>query len=107
MGLLVTRRAFFLMALIPLAFLPFSYARIRLQAALERLLSRQASTARLLFTLTSLGVMCDVIMVAQLLNRPDQQITEKQEPMGAEPDRADPRDARPVQQRIGSPGPRG
>lgn len=67
MGLLVTRRAFFLMALIPLAFLPFSYARIRLQATLERLLSRQASTARLLFTLTSLGIMCDVIMVAQLL----------------------------------------
>ena len=32
MGLLGTRRAFFILALIPLAFLPFSYARVRLHA---------------------------------------------------------------------------
>ena len=38
MGMLGTRRAFFLLALIPLAFLPFSYARVRLQAFLDRLL---------------------------------------------------------------------
>lgn len=67
MGLVVTRRAFFIMALIPLAFLPFSYARVRLQAFLERLLGRRESTARLLFVLTGLGVACDVIMLAQLL----------------------------------------
>ena len=39
MGPLVTQRAFFIMALIPLAFLPFSYARVRLHAFLDRLLS--------------------------------------------------------------------
>jgi predicted MPP superfamily phosphohydrolase len=67
MGLLVTRRAFFIMALIPLAFLPFSYARVRLQAFLDRLLRGQTSTTRLLFVLTGLGVGCDVVMLAQLL----------------------------------------
>lgn len=67
MGLLVSRRAFFIMALIPLAFLPFSYARVRLQASLERLLSGRKSTIPLLLVLTGLGVACDVIMLAQLL----------------------------------------
>ncbi|MGE0681706.1 MAG: metallophosphoesterase [Candidatus Binatia bacterium] len=67
MGLLVTRRAFFIAALIPLAFVPFSYARVRLQAFLDQLLSGQASTRKLLFVLISLGVTCDVIMIAQLL----------------------------------------
>jgi predicted MPP superfamily phosphohydrolase len=67
MGLLVTRRAFFLMALIPLAFIPFSYARVRLQALLDQLLRGRPSTIKLLFVLTGLGVACDVVMIAQLL----------------------------------------
>ena len=67
MGILATRRAFFILALIPLAFIPFSYARVRLQALLSQLLSKRTSTARVLVVLTSLGIVCDVIMVAQLL----------------------------------------
>jgi predicted MPP superfamily phosphohydrolase len=67
MGILGTRRAFFLLALIPLAFIPFSYARVWLQMFLDRLLGARASTLRLLVVLTGLGVVCDVVMIAQLL----------------------------------------
>lgn len=67
LGILGTRRAFFLLALIPLGFFPFSYARVRLQAFLDRLLGARASTLRLLVVLTGLGVVCDAVMVAQLL----------------------------------------
>jgi hypothetical protein len=67
MGILVTRRAFFLVVLIPLAFVPFSYARVRLQTLLEGLLSERESTTTLLLVLTGLGIVCDVVMIAQLL----------------------------------------
>ena len=67
MGLLGTRRAFFFLALIPLAFLPFSYARVRLHAFLVQLLSSRVPTAPLRVGLTSLGILCDVVMIAQLL----------------------------------------
>jgi predicted MPP superfamily phosphohydrolase len=67
MGVLGTRRAFFLLVLIPLAFIPFSYARVQLQTFLDRLLSAQASTMPVLVVLTGLGVVCDVVMIAQLL----------------------------------------
>ncbi len=67
MGLLGTRRAFFILALIPLAFLPFSYARVRLHAFLVQLLSSREPTAPLRVGLTSLGILCDVVMIAQLL----------------------------------------
>ncbi|MGE4095846.1 MAG: metallophosphoesterase [Candidatus Binatia bacterium] len=67
MGVLVTRRAFFIIALIPLAFIPFSYARVRLQEVLGRVLHTRASMVRLLGVLTGLGMLCDVIMIAQLL----------------------------------------
>jgi predicted MPP superfamily phosphohydrolase len=66
LGIVGARRAFFLLTLIPLAFLPFSYARVRLQAFLARLLGAQASTIRLLGVLAGLGVVCDVVMIAQL-----------------------------------------
>ena len=66
MGTLVTQRAFFLIALIPLAFLPFSYARVRLQTLLDGLLSGRESTTTLLLVLTGLGIACDVVMIAQL-----------------------------------------
>jgi predicted MPP superfamily phosphohydrolase len=67
MGILGTRRAFFFLALIPLGFLPFSYARVWLQTFLDRLLGARASTLRLLVILTGLGVVCDVVMIAQFL----------------------------------------
>ena len=67
MGLLGTRRAFFILALLPLAFLPFSYARVRLHALLVRLLSSRESTASLRVGLASLGILCDGVMIAQLL----------------------------------------
>jgi len=66
MSLLGTRRAMFLLALIPLAFLPFSYARVRLHALLVQLLSSRDPTAPLCVTLTSLGILCDVVMIVQL-----------------------------------------
>jgi hypothetical protein len=65
MGILGIRRAFFFLALIPLGFIPFSYARVWLQMFLDRLLGTRASTLRLLVVLTSLGVVCDVVMIAQ------------------------------------------
>jgi predicted MPP superfamily phosphohydrolase len=67
MGILGTRRAFFLLTLIPLAFIPFSYARVWLQMFLDRLLGAGVATRRLLVVLTGLGVACDVVMMAQLL----------------------------------------
>jgi predicted MPP superfamily phosphohydrolase len=66
MGLLRTRRALFLLVLLPLAFLPFSYARVRLHALLVQLLSSQEPTASVCVALTSLGILCDVVMLAQL-----------------------------------------
>ena len=66
MGLLRSRRALFLLALLPLAFLPFSYARVRLEALLVQLLSSREPTAFVSIALTSLGILCDAIMIAQL-----------------------------------------
>jgi len=67
MGILGTRRAFFFLVLIPLAFIPFSYARVQLQTFLELLLGAPASTTPVLVVLTGLSVVCDVVMIAQLL----------------------------------------
>jgi predicted MPP superfamily phosphohydrolase len=67
MGLLGMRRAFFLLVLIPLAFLPFSYARVRLHALLVQLLRSWPSTAPFRVGLISLGILCDIVMIAQLL----------------------------------------
>jgi predicted MPP superfamily phosphohydrolase len=66
MGLLRTRRALFLLALLPLAFLPFSYARVRLEALLVQWLGSHAPTASVSVALISLGIVCDVVMLAQL-----------------------------------------
>jgi predicted MPP superfamily phosphohydrolase len=57
-----SRRAAFLLALVPLVFVPFSYARLRL----HRFLETHLGIARVwLFTAT--GVLFDAVMVAQLL----------------------------------------
>ena len=66
MSLLGTRRALFLLALLPLAFLPFSYARVRFEALLIQLLGSREPTAPVALALTSLGILCDVVMLAQL-----------------------------------------
>jgi predicted MPP superfamily phosphohydrolase len=66
LGTWVTRRALFLAALVPIAIMPFSYARVRLQ----RLLSAHARTVgarRVLGGFTAAGVLFDLVMVAQLL----------------------------------------
>jgi predicted MPP superfamily phosphohydrolase len=61
------RRALFLLALMPIAFVPFSYARLRLHTFLEWLLGSHSYAARLSFLLAGLGMFLDVVMVAQLL----------------------------------------
>lgn len=58
-----SRRATFLLALVPLVFVPFSYARLRLHRFLEARLA-----GALAWCFTVLGVLFDAIMVAQLLN---------------------------------------
>lgn len=59
-----SRRALFLAALVPVAFVPFSFARLRLHRALERAL---ATRPRLVAVLAGAGIVFDVILVAQLL----------------------------------------
>jgi predicted MPP superfamily phosphohydrolase len=66
MNLLGTRRALVLLALIPLAFLPFSYARVRLHELLVQVLGSRELTAPLGVALIGLGIVCDVVMIAQL-----------------------------------------
>ncbi len=58
----VTRRALFLVALVPLAFAPFAYARLRLHRALAGLLGQRRMT-----WLAAVSAGFDVVMVAQLL----------------------------------------
>src|SRR5262249_36651464 len=67
LGTFVFRRAFFLLVLVPIAFVPFSYARLRFHTYLERLLGVHTRTASLFFLLVWLGVLLDCVMVAQLL----------------------------------------
>ena len=57
-----TRRALFLVALVPLAFAPFAYARLRLHRALAG-----GFSPRRLALIGALGVGFDVVMIAQLL----------------------------------------
>lgn len=54
-------RGLFLLALIPLALVPFSYARVRLHRSLTRRLER-----RMPWPLIALGLSCDAIMLVQL-----------------------------------------
>ena len=58
------RRALFFAAFVPIGFVPFSSARLRLHAALEQVFD----SSRKLFQLTLwIGVVCDVILAAQFL----------------------------------------
>ena len=58
-----TRRALFLLLLVPVAFAPFAYARLRLFRTLTRSIGERRSVP-----LAVLGVGLDLIMVAQLLS---------------------------------------
>jgi predicted MPP superfamily phosphohydrolase len=57
-----SRRALFLLALVPLVFVPFSYARLRLHRYLEVHVART-----FLWPFTVTGVLFDAVMAAQLL----------------------------------------
>jgi predicted MPP superfamily phosphohydrolase len=56
------RRALFVVALVPVAFAPFAYARLRLHRELGGVLA-----ARRMAWITALGIALDVVMAAQLL----------------------------------------
>ncbi len=56
------RRALFLVAMVPIAFAPFAYARLRLYRGLAGVLG-----ARRMAAVTAIGVLLDAVMVAQLL----------------------------------------
>ena len=57
--------ALFLAALVPLAFVPFSYARLRLQRSIEPALDRLGGAVALAVIAAGIGL--DVVMIAQLL----------------------------------------
>jgi hypothetical protein len=63
----VSRRALFLIPLLPLCFAPFSYARLRLQRLVEQVLAGRRLAPALLGLFFAAGVALDAIMVGQLL----------------------------------------
>ncbi len=66
LGTFVSGRAFFLLFLVPVAFVPFSYARLQLHIYLEQLLCKYQRAALFFFLLIGLGVLFDIVMIAQL-----------------------------------------
>lgn len=66
LGIWGYRRALFLLFLIPIAFTPFSYARLRLQHDVEQALRSMRRAAAFLPILTGFGVLLDVVMIAQV-----------------------------------------
>jgi predicted MPP superfamily phosphohydrolase len=66
LGATLTRRFFFLAAIVPLTLAPFSYARRRLDRSLRRALGAGARHARLLTALSAAGFALDAVMVVQL-----------------------------------------
>src|SRR5262247_620519 len=64
LGAWMSRRALFLALLVPVAIVPFSYARWRLHRAVARTLASTPAGAR---AFAAAGVLCDAILVAQLL----------------------------------------
>ena len=67
LGTFVFRRAFFLLVLVPIAFVPFSYARLRFHRYLEQFRKVSAQAAPMFFFLFGIGILLDCIMIAQLL----------------------------------------
>lgn len=66
LGLTLNRRALWLAALVPIAIVPFSYARLRLDLLLQQSLAR---LPRVFAVVAGLGVALDFVLVAQLLTR--------------------------------------
>jgi hypothetical protein len=56
-----------IVAFVPIVFVPFSYARLRLHRSLGRLLARRAARGWLVAGFTSLGGVADSVTVVQLL----------------------------------------
>ncbi len=67
LGLAGARRAFFLAALVPLAFAPVSWARWRLHRSLAHTLGNGRESRIALTLLAAFGIACDAILVAQLV----------------------------------------
>lgn len=67
LGLFVSRRALFLLALLPLCLAPFSYARLRLHRFLAEVLLARPAGAAVLGGFAAAGMLLDAVMVAQLL----------------------------------------
>src|SRR5438128_141893 len=67
LGMFVLRRALFLLFVVPVAFVPFSYARLRLHTHLEGLLRSHPRTAPFCGLFTGLGVLLDCVLIAQFL----------------------------------------
>jgi predicted MPP superfamily phosphohydrolase len=67
LGTFVFRRAFFFLILVPIAFIPFSYTRLRLHRFLEPLLTRHRQASRLFALFAIVGIGLDAFTVAQLL----------------------------------------
>lgn len=67
MGILFYRRALFFAAFVPIAFVPFSYARLRLHRAIEQLVDSASSYPILFLSSVGCGIVCDIILAAQFL----------------------------------------
>jgi predicted MPP superfamily phosphohydrolase len=67
LGTFVFRRAFFLVIIGPIAFVPFSYARLRFHRYLEQFRKASPRVASLFFLLFGVGILLDCVTVAQLL----------------------------------------
>lgn len=66
LGFTTSRRALWLAVLVPIAIVPFSYARLRLDLLLQQSLAR---LPRAYAAVAGLGVVLDFVLVAQLLTR--------------------------------------
>lgn len=66
LGLTLSRRALWLAVLVPIAIVPFSYARLRLDLLLQQSLAR---LPRAFAVVAGLGVALDFVLVAQLVTR--------------------------------------
>src|SRR5215472_17314485 len=68
LGLWITRRAWFLAVLVPVAFAPFSYARLRLARMLDCQARSSTHVGWFARAFALVGVACDLVMVAHLLS---------------------------------------
>src|SRR5262245_52798100 len=67
LGTFVFRRAFFLVLLVPIAFVPFAYARLRFHLYLEQFSRASRQATSLFFFFFGMGILLDGVTIAQLL----------------------------------------